>query len=95
MSNIEAPSKFLGLLIDIPKSKKQVFAFLKERNENKTTEWVEKLLSKGGKETLLKVVASTILAFTILKLLSSLYKSINSIMTRFCWGENANDNKNY
>ena len=50
-------TKYLGLPSLIGRSKKQVFAILKERVGQKLTGWKSKLLSMGGKEILIKVVA--------------------------------------
>ena len=50
-------SKHLGLPSFIGRSKKQVFAILKERVGRKLAGWKGKLLSMGGKEILIKAVA--------------------------------------
>ncbi|KAG8640984.1 hypothetical protein MANES_13G093526v8 [Manihot esculenta] len=42
------------------KQQKQAFNFLVERMDGKLSGWKEKLLSKGGKEVLIKAVCSTI-----------------------------------
>ncbi|KAK9287640.1 hypothetical protein L1049_016077 [Liquidambar formosana] len=49
--------KYLGLPTLIGKSKKEVFGILRERVWKKLQGWKEKLLSKVGKEILIKVVA--------------------------------------
>lgn len=48
---------YLGLPEKICGSKKQVFSFIQERLLNRINSWSTKLLSKGGKEVLIKSVA--------------------------------------
>lgn len=52
--------KYLGLPYLIGHSKTEVFAYLKERVWKKTHGWKEKLLSKRGKEILIKSVLQAI-----------------------------------
>lgn len=46
ISWVDSPEKFLGLPTDLPRSKKQAFAFLNGRIYNKIKSWNEQLLSK-------------------------------------------------
>jgi len=57
--------KYLGLPIYMGKSKKQTFAYLKERVWKRIQGWKEKLLSKAGKDVLIKAVAQAILTCAI------------------------------
>ena len=50
-------NKYLGLPSIIGKSKKEVFAEIKEKVAKKLFRWKEKMLSIGGKEILIKTVA--------------------------------------
>ena len=52
--------KYLGLPSFIGRSKKQVFSILKKWVGQKLAGWKGKLLSMGGKEILIKVVAQAI-----------------------------------
>ena len=52
--------KYLGLPIYMGKSKKQTFAYLKERVWKRIQGWKEMLLSKAGKDVLIKAVAQAI-----------------------------------
>jgi hypothetical protein len=52
--------KYLGLPIYMGKSKKQTFAYLKERVWKRIQEWKEKLLSKAVKDVLIKAIAQAI-----------------------------------
>jgi len=49
--------KYLGLPIYMGKSKAQTFSYLKERVWKKIQGWKKKLLSKAGKDVLIKAVA--------------------------------------
>ena len=57
--------KYLGLPSVIRKSKIQVFAKIKEKVAKKLSGWKEKMLSLGGKEILIKVVAQVIPTYTM------------------------------
>ena len=58
-------TKYLGLPSFIERSKKQVFATLKDRIGQKLAGWKGKLLSMGWKEILIKVVAQAIPTYTM------------------------------
>ena len=49
--------KYLGLPISVGKSRKKAFEYIKQRIWAKIQGWQEKLLSKAGKEILIKAVA--------------------------------------
>ena len=53
-------TKYLGLPSIIGRSKKLVFAEIKEKVGKKLSGWKGKLLSAGGKEVLIKAVAQVI-----------------------------------
>ena len=57
--------KYLGLPSVIRKSKIQVFAKIKGKVAKKLSGWKEKMLSLGGKEILIKVVAQVIPTYTM------------------------------
>ena len=57
--------KYLGLPSVIRKSKVQVFAKIKGKVAKKLSGWKEKMLSLGGKEILIKVVAQVIPTYTM------------------------------
>lgn len=52
--------KYLGLPVYVGRSKKNTFAYLKERVWKRIQGWKEKLLSRAGKEILIKAVAQAI-----------------------------------
>ena len=82
-------SKYLGLPSIIGKSKIEVFVEIKERLGRKLFGWKEKILSIGGREVLIKVVAQAIPTYTIscFQLPKGLCDEIESMMKRFLWGQ--------
>ena len=88
-------TRYLGLSSFIGRSKKQVFATLKERIGQKLAVWKGKLLSMGGKEILIKAVAQAIPTYTMgcFLLPQSLCDDIESMMRNFWWGQRQQENK--
>lgn len=58
-------AKYLGLPVYMGKSKASLFAYLKERVWKRIQGWKEKLLSKAGKETLIKAIAQAIPSYAM------------------------------
>ena len=85
--------KYLGLPTIIGKSKKVIFSNIKERIWKKLQGWEEKVLSKPGKEVLLKEVAQAIPTYimSIFKLPDGLLEEIHSLMSWFWWGNSLNE----
>ncbi|XP_071722530.1 uncharacterized protein [Rutidosis leptorrhynchoides] len=52
--------KYLGIPANLGKTKKQMFAWMLTRVERKLEGWKEKLISKAGKEILIKAIIQTI-----------------------------------
>lgn len=79
---------YLGLPTVIGKSRKQVFDNIHERVWHKIKGWKTKILSKAGKEVLIKAVAQAISAYAMscFVLPSSLTDEIQAIICRFWWG---------
>ena len=82
-------TKYLGLPSIIGRSKKLVFAEIKEKVGKKLAGWKGKLLSMGGKEVLIKVVAQAIPTYTVscFQLLKSLCEDLEKLMRSFWWGQ--------
>lgn len=57
--------KYLGLSAVVGRSRKQAFSYLLKKIEKTMLRWNYKLLSKGGKEVLLKAVAQAIPTYTM------------------------------
>ena len=55
---------------------------------NKVKGWMEKVLSVGGKEVLIKSVAQAVPVYSMscLKLLCGLCEHLNSLIRKFWWG---------
>ena len=85
---VDRHEKYLGLPTIIGRSKKAVFACLKERIWKKLQGWKEKLLSRPGKEIMIKAVAQAIPTYmmSIFKIPEGLIDEIHSMFARFWWG---------
>ncbi|XP_010463143.1 PREDICTED: uncharacterized protein LOC104743796 [Camelina sativa] len=57
--------KYLGLPEAIGRDKSNVFTYISQRLQNKLNSWYSKFLSPGGKEVLIKVVATAIPTYTM------------------------------
>ena len=87
--------KYLGLPSIIGKSKVEIFNEIKERVERKLSRWKEKLLSVGGREILIKVVAQAIPTYTMscFQIPKSLCDEIEAMMRKFWWGQRDQESK--
>jgi hypothetical protein len=61
--------RYLGLLVHVGQSRVGTFKYLKERIWQRIQGWKEKMLSKVGKEILIKVVAQAIPTFAMVVLI--------------------------
>jgi hypothetical protein len=88
-------AKYLGLPVYMGRSKASLFTYLKERVWKKIQGWKEKLLSKAGKETLIKAVAQAIpsYAMSCFDLTKSMCDDIGRMICRFWWAQQDKDNK--
>ncbi|XP_048623656.1 uncharacterized protein LOC125592497 [Brassica napus] len=84
---------YLGLLEKICGSKKQAFAFIQERLQNRINSWSAKLLSKGGKEVLLKSVAQALPTYVMSCFLlpQDIIRKLTSAISRFWWSTKDNN----
>ncbi|XP_050238375.1 uncharacterized protein LOC126687864 [Mercurialis annua] len=80
--------KYLGLPTVIGKSKKLIFGSLKERAWKKLKGWKEKMLSRAGKEVLIKAVAQAIPNYIMSCFLlpKTFCEEIQGMVSRFWWG---------
>ena len=94
---VERHSKYLGLPTIVGRSKKVIFSRLKERVWKKTQGWKERLLSRAGKEILLKVVVQAIQTYmmSIFKLPEGLLDEIYALMANFWWGSSRDNRKTH
>ena len=88
VQNEKLSEKYLGLPSDVGGAKEGSFKYLKDRIWNKVQGWMEKCLSVGGKEVLIKSVAQSIPTYSMacFKLPRGLCDHINGIIRKFWWG---------
>ena len=77
------------------RAKYQTFAFLKDRVWKKLQGWKGTMLSKAGKEVLIKTIAQAIATYTmgVFQLPVKLCDELNSLCGKFWWGQVGNDKK--
>ena len=85
---IKQHEKYLGFPSLVGKNKKNSFKEIKDKLARKLAGWKEKLLSKVGKEILIKVVAQAIPTYSMscFKIPDSLCDKMTSLMRNFWWG---------
>lgn len=93
--NESLSEKYLGMPTDVGSSKNGAFKYLKDRVWNKVKGWMEKVLSSGGKEVLIKSVTQSIPVYSMacFKLPRGLCLHINSIIRKFWWGSKRGERK--
>lgn len=76
--------KYLGLPVYVGKSRSKTFAYLKDRIWKAIQGWKEKMLSKMGKEILIKACAQAIPVFAMpyFDITKGLCDQINSMISR-------------
>ncbi|GAV71888.1 hypothetical protein CFOL_v3_15377 [Cephalotus follicularis] len=89
--------KYFGLPAFVGKSKKFLFQSIKDRVWAKLQGWKEKLLSKVGREALIKTVAQAIptYAMSVFNLPHSLCNDLNRMVSKFWWGMQSDSKKIY
>ena len=82
---IKHQEKYLGLPSLVGRTKKSTFNSVKDKLRKKLAGWKGKLLSKTGKEVLIKVVAQAIPTYTmsVFKLPKSLCEDLTSMIRNF------------
>jgi hypothetical protein len=85
---------YLGLPSMVGRSKKETFAFIKDRLWKRINSWRSRPLSKAGKEVMIKSVLQAIPEYvmSIYLLLDSLIDDIERMINAFWWG-GGNNNK--
>ncbi|XP_013713407.1 uncharacterized protein LOC106417094 [Brassica napus] len=80
-------AKYLGLPESMKGSKVKLFSYLKERIGRKVSGWHARTLSQGGKEVLIKAVASAlpVSAMSVYKIPKSLISSLHGVLANFWW----------
>ena len=92
---IKQHEKYLGLPSLVGKNKQNTFNGIKEKLGKKLAGWKEKLLSKAGKEILIKVMALAIPTYTMscFKILESLCDDLTSMIRNFWWDQKSEERK--
>ena len=88
VNNEALNDRYLGMPTDVGSSRYGTFKFLKDRVWSKVKGWMEKILSAGGKEVLIKLVAQDIPVYSMacFRLPRGLCEHINSLIRQFWWG---------
>ncbi|XP_065619755.1 uncharacterized protein LOC136063373 [Quercus suber] len=89
VKEVEKFNAYLGLPTLIGRRKYKTSTFLKERIWRKLQGWKGKLLSRAGKEVLIKAVAQSIPTYTMgfCQLPGKLCDELDTICARFWWGQ--------
>lgn len=92
---IRQHEKYLGLLSLVGRNKRNTFNAVKEKLATKLAGWKEKLLSKAGKEILIKTIAQAIPTYTMscFKIPNSLCDDLTSMIRNFWWGQKQDERK--
>ncbi|KAM7502895.1 hypothetical protein LguiB_001799 [Lonicera macranthoides] len=82
---VQSHDKYLGLPSVMGRTKKAVFANLKDRIWKKLNGWKKRLLSRAGKEVLIKAVIQSFptYAMSVFKLPNSTCNEINAMVRKF------------
>ena len=87
--------RYLGLPVYVGRSKSNVFGYLKERIWKRIQGWKERMLSKAGKEVMIKAVAQAIPTFAMgcFDLTKNMCDQISSMIGRYWWSQQEKENK--
>ena len=87
--------QYLGLPMVVGKSKVNTFKGVREKIAKRVTGWKERLISKVGREILIKIVAQVIPTNTmsIFRLPKHLCDDINFILALYWWGQMPDEKK--
>jgi ribonuclease HI len=87
--------RYLGLPVHLGASKKKEFEYIKEKIWRRIQGWKEKLLSRAGKEILIKAVAQAIptYAMSCFDLTKALCEEISTMICRYWWDQQEGQNK--
>ena len=94
MNNCE---KYLGLPMTSGKSKVNTFKEMHDWINKKVMGWKEKLISKAGREMLIKTISQAILIYSmsLFKIPKAIKDSINTTLAKYWWGQTNDEKKIY
>jgi hypothetical protein len=92
LSHEAKSDRYLGLPVYMGQSKAKMFTYLKDRVWKRIQGWKEKLLSREGKETLIKAVAQAIPSFAMscFDLTKTICDDISAMIYRYWWAQQEN-----
>jgi len=95
ISTVASCERYLGLPVYVGGSKRKTFEYLKDRVWKRIQGWKEKLLSKAGKEILIKAIAQAIptYAMSCFDLTKMLCDDIGKMINKFWWAHQDKENK--
>jgi hypothetical protein len=87
--------RYLGLPVYVGRSKTKIFGYLKDRMWSKVQGWIEKWLTKMGKEILVKACAQAIpiFAMSCFDISKTLCDQMGQLMCKLWWSQQENENK--
>jgi hypothetical protein len=89
--------RYLGLPVHVGQSRKKVFSYLRERERvwKRIQGWKEKMLSRAGKEILIKAVAQAIPTYAMgcFDIIKELCDEISTMICRYWWSNQDSDKK--
>ncbi|XP_019093256.1 PREDICTED: uncharacterized protein LOC109129458 [Camelina sativa] len=90
ITNLGGMGSYLGIPESLGGSKTKVFSYVRDRLQSRTTGWSAKLLSKGGKEVMIKSVATAVPTFVMscYRLPKTITSKLTSAVANFWWSSN-------
>ncbi|XP_019173000.1 PREDICTED: uncharacterized protein LOC109168431 [Ipomoea nil] len=87
VQEVEGFGRYLGLPSFLGRNRTSVFRYIEQKVRERVSSWQKKLLSRVGKEVLLKSVAQAmpILSMSVFLLPTVICASIENMMNRFWW----------
>ncbi|XP_074288026.1 uncharacterized protein LOC141613185 [Silene latifolia] len=88
ISEVDEHTRYLGLPTVVGRSKKALTDILRDKLSKRLTGWRGKILSRAGKEVLIKVVANSLSTYvmSIFKIPANFCDELRSLISRFWWG---------
>ena len=95
VKEVDRFESYLGLPTLVGRAKYRTFSFLNDRVRKKIQWWKGKLLSRVGKEVLIKAVAQSIPTYTmgVFQLPVKLCNELNAMCAKFWWGQIGSEKK--
>ncbi|CAN1730043.1 Uncharacterized mitochondrial protein AtMg00310 [Linum perenne] len=92
---LERSEKYLGLPCIILRSKEETFRFIEDKMSLRLRSWKRECLSPAGIHTLLQFVIAglPVYAMSCYELTATMCESLNTLMTKFWWGQVTDDQR--